>query len=705
MSLGKITSQVNTAPSATLSISLDPLNPIPGSIVAIEVQNISGFHYRETGLPAEDDRSFKEIYWTHYITAPAGEVTTYSVTEGIPNGLNDRLIRFGRDITYIPLTYGVYGIRTIGIHPNGQMVEINDSFTIQQESTVFNASNTVVYDPLGTGNGASSSNHIYTDFTDAVNQAKSLHQSGAVKLMLKRGTVNTNNSGQWITNQENSIKICDFGSGEKPVVNSVSSLDNGGISHRNTTHIIQNIKFVGGWSTVTETGTRNDCFRSNLFNSVRQSFLGCEISGFSTLLNQINTNIPTESNYTHVEDCVLTGWANYGLFFTSRGKTGHLTVLATSIVLGDDAASGPCRKFRNDHGPVRLPDPLFYYFCHCTLHSRNGWTADRLTGLPQFQGVLRLTQAPSGIALGYIGYNNLQGNISYDYQDDSQTRYADNLLVEGNFSSGSINIAKTGAELRNNVFKSVTIDESKHAGATLDVTSSSFLVYIEYLTTLDLTDGSSNSGVNIVKKFTNVKIAEDTNIVYSPNKDTPSITYPLSRDTLAFQGRESRAKMNIEPVVVSGTETVGPGEDFTPVQIPSTGVDGLSFNASMIDLVAPSDGAGSHIIIDPSGLAWNENLMVVNTDATSLPTSISVNSSNNTVTFSNDSDQTVTLNNPIFYLDRTSNPTDYIGEALPADQFYYWKPSQTQKTFFGYRPIKDAKGNKRTGYEVGALDN
>lgn len=703
MAVALLRSVPNTAPSGTINITRGNLS-CPGEPVQLSA-TISGFDFEidDLGL-THVDVAFRELDFEWTITAPANEPQTHTATLDTPAALTSRLRLHGAEPGFLPLDPdgGTYGVTLVVRHPKMRTpLTISDTFTTTPVTTSFPGASSVAYSATLNSTGLPAGTTVYDDWDACRAAFKTLHAAGPAALYIERGSVLTFSAT--IIDTSESYYITAYGTGARPILN-CTALEAGNSPHTATTCFVGNLDCRGSWDAATETGSQNNCWRIQSFDNHNAAFYNCSFDGFEASIVQINpdASTPTAPTIYLVENCTSADHRDYAAYWTSKGHTGRLYLIANRFWDNDTKASGGWHGNINNHGH-RMQNCNAIYIYLCELFNRGGWTfADITTGVPSSQGMLRLNQAPSSYANIYLGYCKVQGSINYDMQDDSFTLYPNNLVIEGCWVSGGLLLAKAGAEIRSSVLRSITIRADEHAAATKDSENFFSPIRILYCGLMDFSTGSSAAGINVESPFGNLTTIG--NVQYAPNKDTPvaSHTFVSQGTFVANPGNEEKL-MNYEPIPVSLNETIASGESFSAITLPATGVDGNAFSEALV-----SASPNHYIIVEAGSLPWQTNARgmndLKNAAGSRVEIDVSIASGQATVTNvtglnGHPTATSFTATDAILFLDRRDNPTARFGDDLPSEMTSIYAPDSSR---YGVsRPVRDIYGNLRTGFSDG----
>lgn len=328
-------------------------------------------------------------------------------------------------------------------------------------------------------------------------------------------------------------------------------------------YTFQNISFVGGWDSTTETGTSHTGFASSGDGADVTLFDGCDFNGWSlsVFTAQVGHD-KTDGINTLItfNDCDVTNWRNMGFFISTNSK---VAFTGNKIMQHVDAMGGGVKtnSDHNEHGPFRLSVASHTVINNNDLFSNTGWFPNG--DISSQQPCVRCNTSSLPGARISIADNTMEGGsdvISHRNANASRGGAPVNSVIQGNFlvatalTQNCIGSSYSGITIRNNYFivSDVLRDFTPlNAG---DVTPLSFLQLQVYVPNLNTPENytspvilENNTIVSLItaEKAGSLQLA-DFDIIFAASE----FTNHSERDTLYFKPRQpSNEIQDVEAVL------------------------------------------------------------------------------------------------------------------------------------------------------------
>ncbi len=393
---------------------------------------------------------------------------------------------YGSKAAFVPRAAGTHTITCRVVEPaSGIDTTATIDVTIPADATVFSTpAQTVILSSTGSGLAGYPSATIVTSLSALFSHLSSLtSETVPVQVLVRRGQTFSTGAAPLINSKWPSviIKAADE-AGAKPIFSATAGWTindrNSAVPQGTKALNFQNIRFVGPWDSVTETGATITMFNAWSAASGASAkpprqfvFDQCEFDGFANIFATAN-NMPYKPA-VYLSDTLVTNWQNYGIL---PNQIGLLACIGSAIYQNPLAnAGGEKPNYTtyqypgpfNNHTGVRLGQNADLIIHSCDFMSRNDWNTNGGTPTPgpfggQWGQQPNVRYDTDGVGGGYCniqasvfeGGNNV---IALTEDQNSIAGKVSNIIIEKNYFLGSHNTRKVitctkgGTTIRNNV--------------------------------------------------------------------------------------------------------------------------------------------------------------------------------------------------------------------------------------------------------------
>lgn len=437
------------------------------------------FRARVTGFGSEDradraeayDPSFHELryHWQVQPLEAAGFAPRPSVRlTNLAAAHNDSNTGYGKEFGHVFTAPGRYLVRCQVHNEERQEIGASLEILIRDPAEICAGPRTILLDPDGTGDPERYPRaRIAADWTTAMEALESEDAPG--RILVPRGA-RIRIEGQRLRPRLANFWLGAWGQGAAPVIEAEGDACLDLTPRFGGDTALSGLRFVGPWDSVRERGrflTALGIRPSDMPRAVTVS--DCDFSGWGLTIRAQRTEDGIESgaegerdlNALFLHDCGIGNWGDYGLFGPENPR-GIVSITACSIAQHPEAAMGgetSKSQRSNQHGPIRLARPGYFYMAASELFSRNGWSL--AGGIAADQPCLRFNTSMKAGCHAIIERCAMEGGMTtlvyVRATDRTRELHPGNFVLEKSLIVGSarsvglIATQATGVTLRNNL--------------------------------------------------------------------------------------------------------------------------------------------------------------------------------------------------------------------------------------------------------------
>ncbi len=443
--------------------------------VLYEISNLVGF---DTAGPSGNDYDPRK-HDLHY-SWNFGESYTYAAPDNVPTA--------NLDSSKSTSPWGAHTYRGNGnFTPTCTITQISDptktcvanltttTITVGDPDTQFATTDTVFMSPSGDFSVAPAGADTVTasDIDAIMSSGHSIkgQQATPKRLMLNRGEAYTFSGythGLNVGQETPSLHIVAGPTGgavadTNPTVTSTASYGwNDGQSDRDKDFVVQNIDWSTSYDSLTSpTATSNSFFARSQLSPKIYLFDGCSFSGFDSVVADASGSGLCMGVQN---DCSVTNHSFWGS--KDGGATSPMTGLIFTGCKYASNVNAYVNQSTNGGAQIRITKDVLYQIVEASdFFSRRGWSAFTTNLAIAVQPCLRMGAGDQADAKMYMGRCSFEGGgtvieVSPAGAGADENSVICNVIVEKNYvvggymsgSKGLLNVAHTGATVRNNIF-------------------------------------------------------------------------------------------------------------------------------------------------------------------------------------------------------------------------------------------------------------
>jgi hypothetical protein len=340
-----------------------------------------------------------QVGFAYVVDMGLGGPVRYDYLTHVPDVHNNKNVAYAKEFSacYAPGTYTV----TVNVYRHDGTFVGSGSQTFTVRDPLTEITNVFLVNNSGTTDGSYPGAPAYTTLGAAIAAANTSGQTALI--LMRRGQTHPQNTQIAIPSSCPHFIVSDYGTGTKPLVTTTF----GGEFIRptdqwNKNAVFQNIRFQGGYNTITESGTAPTLYRTGISNPGTTTkgllFDGCEFDGFNQAANLIST--VTETNHFYMlHNCKSDIGRGFYVFQGPNSGT-YVSFRGTSMLADPRHALGGGNG-GNLYGCMRIVCAKRLFLESSQFFSR---AAPNATSNFNLQPTLRLLTAPEDSQQRMFGY-------------------------------------------------------------------------------------------------------------------------------------------------------------------------------------------------------------------------------------------------------------------------------------------------------------